>query len=108
MENVWVLAAEWVGLALVATLVAIWFRISTALTDGRYHNRRLRCCHGCQSAKELKTGSTCRGERIAKYNRLLAETGHFSSIRTPRLPPGRAGSRWPLPMNPTRSSQSVA
>jgi hypothetical protein len=30
MENVWVLAAVWVGLALVATLVAIWFRISTA------------------------------------------------------------------------------
>jgi len=33
MENVWVLAALWVGLALVATLFAIWFRISTALTE---------------------------------------------------------------------------
>ena len=33
MENVWVLAAVWVGLALVATLVAIWFRISTALSE---------------------------------------------------------------------------
>ncbi len=33
MENVWVLAALWVGLALVATLLAIWFRISTALTE---------------------------------------------------------------------------
>lgn len=33
MENVWVLAAVWVGLALVATLFAIWFRISTALTE---------------------------------------------------------------------------
>jgi len=33
MENVWVLAAIWVGLALVATLFAIWFRISTALTE---------------------------------------------------------------------------
>lgn len=27
----WVLASVWVGLALVATLVAIWFKISTAL-----------------------------------------------------------------------------
>jgi len=33
MENVWTLAAIWVGLALVATLFAIWFRISTALTE---------------------------------------------------------------------------
>lgn len=33
MENVWVLAALWVGLALVATLLAIWFRISTTLTE---------------------------------------------------------------------------
>jgi Kef-type K+ transport system membrane component KefB len=33
MENVWVLAAVWVGLALIATLVAIWFRISTALSE---------------------------------------------------------------------------
>ena len=33
MENVWVLAAFWVGLALIATLLAIWFKISTALTE---------------------------------------------------------------------------
>ena len=33
MENVWVLAAVWVGLALIATLLAIWFKISTALTE---------------------------------------------------------------------------
>lgn len=33
MENVWVLASLWVGLALVATLLAIWFKISTALTE---------------------------------------------------------------------------
>ena len=33
MENVWVLASVWVGLALVATLLAIWFKISTALTE---------------------------------------------------------------------------
>ncbi len=33
MENVWFQAALWVGLALVATLLAIWFRISTALTE---------------------------------------------------------------------------
>lgn len=33
MENVWVLAAVWVGLALVATLLAIWFKISTALSE---------------------------------------------------------------------------
>ena len=33
MENVWALASLWVGLALVATLLAIWFKISTALTE---------------------------------------------------------------------------
>jgi len=33
MENIWFLAALWVGLALVATLVAIWFRVSTALSE---------------------------------------------------------------------------
>jgi hypothetical protein len=33
MENGWVMAAVWVGLALIATLVAIWFRISTALSE---------------------------------------------------------------------------
>jgi glutathione-regulated potassium-efflux system ancillary protein KefC len=33
MENVWILAALWVGLALVATLLAIWLKISTALTE---------------------------------------------------------------------------
>jgi glutathione-regulated potassium-efflux system ancillary protein KefC len=33
MENVWVLAGMWVGLALVATLFAIWLKISTALTE---------------------------------------------------------------------------
>jgi Kef-type K+ transport system membrane component KefB len=33
MENVWLLAAVWVGLALVATLLGIWLKISTALTE---------------------------------------------------------------------------
>ena len=33
MENVWVLAAVWVGLALIATLIAIWFKVSTALSE---------------------------------------------------------------------------
>ena len=33
MQNVWVLASVWVGLALIATLLAIWFKISTALTE---------------------------------------------------------------------------
>ena len=33
MDNTWFLAALWVGLALVATLFAIWFRISTALSE---------------------------------------------------------------------------
>lgn len=33
MENVWTLAALWVGLALIATLLGIWLRISTALTE---------------------------------------------------------------------------
>jgi len=33
MQNVWVLASVWVGLALVATLLGIWLKISTALTE---------------------------------------------------------------------------
>ncbi len=33
MENIWFLAAVWVGLALLATLFAIWFKISTALSE---------------------------------------------------------------------------
>jgi Kef-type K+ transport system membrane component KefB len=33
MENVWVLASVWVGLALIATLLAIWLNLSTALTE---------------------------------------------------------------------------
>jgi len=33
MENVWALASVWVGLALLATLLAIWLKISTALTE---------------------------------------------------------------------------
>jgi glutathione-regulated potassium-efflux system ancillary protein KefC len=33
MGNVWVLASLWVGLALTATLLVIWFKISTALTE---------------------------------------------------------------------------
>lgn len=33
MANVWVLASVWLGLALVATLLGTWFRISTALTE---------------------------------------------------------------------------
>ena len=33
MTDTWLLAALWVGLALVATLVSIWFRIATALSE---------------------------------------------------------------------------
>jgi Kef-type K+ transport system membrane component KefB len=33
MENLWFLAAVWVGLALIATLLAIWLRVSTALSE---------------------------------------------------------------------------
>ena len=33
MTNPWVLSALWVGLALFATLLAIWFRIATALSE---------------------------------------------------------------------------
>src|SRR6266545_45403 len=33
MENAWFLAAVWVGLALIATLLAIWFKVSTALSE---------------------------------------------------------------------------
>jgi len=33
MGNIWFLAALWVGLALAATLLAIWFKVSTALSE---------------------------------------------------------------------------
>lgn len=33
MEQVWFVAALWLGLALLATLLSIWFRISTALSE---------------------------------------------------------------------------
>jgi len=33
MTNTWALCALWVGLALAATLLAIWFKISTALSE---------------------------------------------------------------------------
>jgi len=33
MTNAWALSALWVGLALAATLLAIWFKISTALSE---------------------------------------------------------------------------
>ena len=33
MTNTWALSALWVGLALFATLLAIWFKISTALSE---------------------------------------------------------------------------
>jgi len=33
VESMWFLASLWLGLALVATLAAIWLRISTALSE---------------------------------------------------------------------------
>jgi glutathione-regulated potassium-efflux system ancillary protein KefC len=33
MDNVWFVASLWVGLALIATLLAIWLKISTALSE---------------------------------------------------------------------------
>lgn len=33
MANAWVLSALWVGLAVIATLLAIWFRVATALSE---------------------------------------------------------------------------
>jgi Kef-type K+ transport system membrane component KefB len=33
MTGVWALAALWLGLALIASLLAIWFRISSALSE---------------------------------------------------------------------------
>ena len=33
MTEVWAQAALWLGLALVATLISIWLRIATALSE---------------------------------------------------------------------------
>ncbi len=44
MSNVWAQASLWVGLALIATLLAIWFKISTALT-GSTAEKVLRYAH---------------------------------------------------------------
>jgi len=54
MTEILALAALWLGLALLATLLSIWLRIATALSE-----------------IVVGTGSACRSERIAKYNRLL-------------------------------------
>jgi hypothetical protein len=33
MTEIWILAAFWLGLALLATLLSIWLRIATALSE---------------------------------------------------------------------------
>jgi len=33
MHEVWGIAALWLGLALIVTLLSIWFRIATALSE---------------------------------------------------------------------------
>ena len=33
MTEIWTQAALWMGLALIATLVAIWMRVATALSE---------------------------------------------------------------------------
>lgn len=33
MHEIWGMAALWIGLALIATLISIWFRIATALSE---------------------------------------------------------------------------
>lgn len=33
MTGIWALAALWLGLALVATLLSIWLRVSSALSE---------------------------------------------------------------------------
>ena len=33
MHEIWAMAALWIGLALIATLISIWFRIATALSE---------------------------------------------------------------------------
>ncbi len=40
MTNTWALSALWVGLALAATLLAIWFKISPALSEIVNKNRQ--------------------------------------------------------------------
>ena len=32
-ENTWILPTLWIGLALVATLLSIWLRVATALSE---------------------------------------------------------------------------
>ena len=49
MTEIWTLAALWLGLALLATLLSIWLRIATASVGNRgWHHRaaRNRCHHG--------------------------------------------------------------
>ncbi len=33
MTSIWALAALWLGLALIASLLSIWLRVSTALSE---------------------------------------------------------------------------
>ena len=50
MHEVWGIAALWLGLALIATLLPSWFRIATALSE---------IVAGTQSQKRVPTYAPC-------------------------------------------------
>src|SRR4051812_42172126 len=57
MTGVWTLAALWLGLALIASLLSIWFWIATALSEIVGRNDRAahhRCRHWPSSARHRR------------------------------------------------------
>ena len=54
MTEIWTLAALWLGLALVATLLSIWLRIATALSEivvGTIAQLVIGAHHRCRNAR---------------------------------------------------------
>jgi hypothetical protein len=43
MTEIWTQAALWLGLALLASLLSIWLRIATALSEIVVGSKRVRC-----------------------------------------------------------------
>lgn len=88
MEETWFLAATWLALALVAALLAIWLRISTALTE-----------IVVGTVAQLVIGAFVGGEALgakSPWIAFLSGTGRSSSRSSPApsSTPARSASKW--------------
>jgi hypothetical protein len=101
MTEVWAQAALWLGLALVATLISIWLRIATALSEivvgtvSSSSAQRLvpRCCTpmnpgpkragGCQGCASSQLTLRQGFERLVR--RVAPEVGKIIDVTDPHL-----------------------